>query len=173
MLSSPYYRRVGVANITPFTESAQIRDPVQAYVLPIAEGAIDDPALRTMEVSEQFRGLRVAAKDFAPLAAGAEAVGKHRIVYDAKEGRDLPGTQVRSEGDPPTGDNSVDEALVGFATEIEVTVFKDGSVEVIDDGRGMPVDIHPKHKISGDGRVRDRRVPATTPRSIWLLPWTD
>ncbi len=46
-------------------------------------------------------------------------------------------------------DNSVDEALVGFATKIEVTVFKDGSVEVIDDGRGMPVDIHPKHKISG------------------------
>ncbi|MCZ6641498.1 MAG: DNA topoisomerase IV subunit B [Gammaproteobacteria bacterium] len=46
-------------------------------------------------------------------------------------------------------DNSVDEALAGFATEIEVTVFKDGSVEVIDDGRGMPVDIHPKHKISG------------------------
>lgn len=46
-------------------------------------------------------------------------------------------------------DNSVDEALAGFATEIEVKVFKDGSVEVIDDGRGMPVDIHPKHKISG------------------------
>lgn len=46
-------------------------------------------------------------------------------------------------------DNSVDEALAGFATEIEVTVFKDGSVEVIDDGRGMPIDIHPKYKISG------------------------
>jgi len=46
-------------------------------------------------------------------------------------------------------DNSVDEALAGYAHEIEVTLFKDGSVEVIDDGRGMPVDIHPKHKISG------------------------
>jgi len=46
-------------------------------------------------------------------------------------------------------DNSVDEALAGYAREIEVTVLKDGSVEVIDDGRGMPVDIHPKHKISG------------------------
>ena len=46
-------------------------------------------------------------------------------------------------------DNSVDEALAGFAREIEVTLMKDGSVEVIDDGRGMPVDIHPKHKISG------------------------
>jgi topoisomerase-4 subunit B len=46
-------------------------------------------------------------------------------------------------------DNSVDEALAGHAQEIDVTLFKDGSVEVIDDGRGMPVDIHPKHKISG------------------------
>ena len=46
-------------------------------------------------------------------------------------------------------DNSVDEALAGYAREIEVTVFKDGSVEVIDDGRGMPVDVHPKHKVSG------------------------
>ncbi len=46
-------------------------------------------------------------------------------------------------------DNSVDEAIAGFAREIEVTLLKDGSVEVIDDGRGMPVDIHPQHKISG------------------------
>jgi topoisomerase-4 subunit B len=46
-------------------------------------------------------------------------------------------------------DNSVDEALAGYAQVIEVTLNKDGSVEVIDDGRGMPVDIHPKHKISG------------------------
>ena len=46
-------------------------------------------------------------------------------------------------------DNSVDEALAGFATEIIVTLFKDGSVEVVDDGRGMPVDIHPEHKVTG------------------------
>ena len=46
-------------------------------------------------------------------------------------------------------DNSVDEAIAGYAHEIEVTLMKDGSVEVIDDGRGMPVDIHPEHKVSG------------------------
>jgi topoisomerase-4 subunit B len=46
-------------------------------------------------------------------------------------------------------DNSVDEALSGHCKKIEVTVYKDGSLEVADDGRGMPVDKHPKEKIPG------------------------
>ena len=46
-------------------------------------------------------------------------------------------------------DNSVDEVLNGFGSNIDVTIFHDGSIEVVDDGRGMPVDQHPEHKLSG------------------------
>ena len=46
-------------------------------------------------------------------------------------------------------DNSVDEALGGFATTIRVVLHSDQSIEVADDGRGMPVDVHPEEGISG------------------------
>ena len=46
-------------------------------------------------------------------------------------------------------DNSVDEALAGYAKKIEVILYKDGSLEVVDDGRGMPVDVHPEEGLPG------------------------
>ena len=46
-------------------------------------------------------------------------------------------------------DNSVDEAIAGHASRIDVKLFKDGSLEVRDDGRGMPVDLHPEEGVPG------------------------
>ena len=46
-------------------------------------------------------------------------------------------------------DNSVDEALAGHASRVEVTLHKDGSLSVFDDGRGMPVDMHPEQGLPG------------------------
>ena len=46
-------------------------------------------------------------------------------------------------------DNSVDEALAGYCDHIRVELFKDGSLCVTDNGRGMPIDLHPEHGISG------------------------
>ncbi|NRB58039.1 MAG: DNA topoisomerase IV subunit B, partial [Salinicola sp.] len=46
-------------------------------------------------------------------------------------------------------DNSVDEALAGHAREIRVVLLEDGGIEVSDDGRGMPIDVHPEHGVTG------------------------
>ena len=46
-------------------------------------------------------------------------------------------------------DNSVDEALSGHCSNIKIALMKDGFIKVSDDGRGMPVDEHPEHKVSG------------------------
>jgi DNA gyrase subunit B len=46
-------------------------------------------------------------------------------------------------------DNSVDEAMAGYAKSIRITLLPDGGCEVVDDGRGIPTDIHPEFKMSG------------------------
>ena len=63
-------------------------------------------------------------------------------------------------------DNSVDEALAGFARRIDVTLHRDGSLRVADDGRGMPVDLHPDEGIPGVEVILTRLHAGGSSRSI-------
>ncbi|MBI4252217.1 MAG: hypothetical protein HY618_07130, partial [Candidatus Tectomicrobia bacterium] len=83
-----------------------------------------------------------AAKDIRVLE-GLEAVRKRPALYIGSTG--------------PSGlhhlvyevvDNSVDEAMAGFCDLVDVTINQDGSVTVRDNGRGIPVDLHPTEKVS-------------------------
>ena len=84
-----------------------------------------------------------------------EYTGKQIQVLEGLEGvRRRPAMYIGSTGKEglhhliyETVDNSVDEALAGYCKKIEVILNKDGSVTVVDDGRGIPVDIHPTQKV--------------------------
>jgi Zn-dependent metalloprotease len=69
-------------------------------------------AMRTLQITSQFRGQRQALEHLEGIAM-ATNVGKQRIIYDAKNGSGLPGDIVRQEGDPPSTDPAVNEAYDG------------------------------------------------------------
>lgn len=86
---------------------------------------------------------RYSAKDLAVLE-GLDAVRKRPGMYiGSNDGRGLMHCLWE------ILDNSVDEALGGFCTKIDISVFADGGVQISDNGRGIPVDIEPKTKLSG------------------------
>ncbi len=95
-------------------------------------------AVLTMSTSERFRGQRHATRDFASVLSFALAPGKERIVYDARQGAQLPGVPVRREGDPATSDPAVNEAFdgSGLTYDLFANIYGRNSV----DGKGLRLD---------------------------------
>jgi DNA gyrase subunit B len=102
-------------------------------------------------------GLNSAAGSLLTGGQGSDYTARHLLVLEGLEAvRKRPGMYIGSTDSRGLMhcvweiiDNSVDEALVGYCTNIDIVLRDDGSVEVRDDGRGIPVDIEPKTKLSG------------------------
>jgi Zn-dependent metalloprotease len=95
-------------------------------------------AIDTLKLSAQMRGQRQALADFNAATFRVAVGGKERVVYDAKNGSNLPGTVVRKEGDDPSADMTVNEAYDGSGITYDLydNVYQRNSI----DGNGMRLD---------------------------------
>ena len=97
----------------------------------VEETAYDARQIQVLE------GLQAVRKRRAMYVGSVDSRGLHHLVHEVV-------------------DNSIDEAMAGFCKEIQVTLNTDGSVTVADDGRGIPVDLHPKYGVPGVELVLSR-----------------
>ena len=74
---------------------------------------------------------------------GLEPVRKRPGMYIGSTGYDGVHHLIKE-----IADNSVDEAIAGYATRVDITILQDGGIKITDDGRGIPVDKHPKTGLS-------------------------
>lgn len=95
-------------------------------------------AIATLKASAQMRGQRQALADFSAAAFRVTAGAKERVVYDAKNGSNLPGTIARKEGEPATADVAVNEAYDGSGVTYDLfnDIYQRNSI----DGNGMRLD---------------------------------
>lgn len=110
-------------------------------------------AMNTIKVSAQLRGQRQALEDFTAATFRVAVGGKERIIYDAKNGSGLPGTVVRKEGDPASGDIAVNEAYDGSGVTYDLysDVFNRNSI----DGNGMRLDSTVHYRVGYDNAFWD------------------
>lgn len=99
-------------------------------------------ALRNLTLGEQIREDRENLTDVAAMDLPAATAGKERIVYDARNGSSLPGTQVRGEGDPATGDLAVDEAYEGAGATYDLYFDTYGRNSINNSGMRMDSTVH-------------------------------
>ena len=99
-------------------------------------------ALRNLTLGEQMREDRENVGDVAAMDMAAADAAKERIVYDAQFGTNLPGTQVRGEGDPATGDAAVDEAYDGAGATYDLFFDVYGRNSINGSGMRMDSTVH-------------------------------